>query len=185
MIGGMLGRLSTAILLLLAGVVAARAESEQRVTVKNAAFSTTVPASPGWRQVQSAYLSATYQWQDVEHLRSWNIMVAGIQIKPDKTREALEREFHDASKGLLQPGFEIGPIEFFSRKARRYECVEGGTLPSSTTALPMTLKFKVAICRHPLYANGAVLLAMSVGAKTGDDAELTGFDRLIDDLVMN
>jgi hypothetical protein len=165
----------------------ALAQQVDRVVVKNDVFSSTIPADPGWKQIGSGYLSMTYQWQDAEHSRSWNIRFAGAQIRPVKGREELVREFLDASKGLSAAamlGAEVGPTEVLPAKARRYECVEGMTRPSPTTTMPMTVKFKVALCRHPAYPNGAVIVAMSVGGRTGDDAQLDGFDRLVDDLVM-
>lgn len=165
----------------------AHAQQADRVVVKNNVFRSTIPAGSGWRQIESGYLLMTYQWQDAEHSRTWNIRFAGAQIKPSETREELIRELLEASKGVNAAallGVEVGPMEVFPAKARRYDCVEGATRPASSTTMPVTAKFKIALCRHPVYSNGAVIVAMSVRAKTGDDAQLDGFDRLVDDLVM-
>lgn len=165
----------------------AQAQQSDRVVVKNDVFASTIPADSGWKLIGSGYLSMTYQWQDAEHSRNWNVLFAGARIRPAKGREELVREFLDASKGMRAAatlGAEVGPIEVLPAKARRYECVEGMTRPASTTTMPVTVKFKIALCRHPVYSNGAIIVAMSVGGRTGDDAQLDWFDRLVDDLVM-
>ncbi|WP_431262511.1 hypothetical protein ACQ859_20525 [Roseateles chitinivorans] len=174
-------------LLLSAVTLSANAQLAGRVPVKSDLFSSTIPAGPEWTLLESSKTSLTYQWQDQEHLRSWNIQLTAVTIKPSETRAQLIREFEDASRGMraLPESIDGGRLEILPAKKRRYLCVEGVARPSLNSAKPMMAKSRLAMCRHPKYPFGAVAIMMSVGGRTGDDPELDGFDQMIDDLVMH
>lgn len=176
-----------AALLLLACIAPVHADPAERTPVSRSLFSSTIPGGSDWKLLKSDDMSLTYRWQDAPRQRLWNLRLAAVKIGASDTRDQLVKEFKQASAGLIviPDTIEVGPMELQPEKPGRYMCAVGATRPDPASTKPMTVKFKVALCRHPKWNVGATMVAMSVLTKTGDDPALDGFEQMIDDLVMN
>ena len=85
---------------------------------------------------------------------------------------------------LKVPGFESSIMEILPAKPGKYSCVEGRAgSQHPSEALELTA-LRVMLCRHPVYANGAVVIAMSVRFRKGDNPPMDEFDGIVDDLRM-
>ena len=184
-------RLSTrtlaAALLLVACIAPVHADPAERTPVSRSLFSSTIPGGSDWKLLKSDDMSLTYRWQDASHQWQWNLRLAAVRIGAADTRDELVKEFKQASAGLIviPDTIEVGPMELQPEKPGRYMCAVGATRPDPASAKPVTIRFKVALCRHPNWNVGATMVAMSVFSKPGDEPAFDGFEQMIDDLVMN